>query len=56
MRHEKWQRFTVRKEEFTSQNRRPVVFSKTDTCKVKNTEGIGKLLVILNSSVGSAHF
>ena len=32
------------------------IFSKIATYKVKNTEGIGKLLIILDSSVGSAHF
>ena len=56
MRHEKWQKFTVRKEEFTFQNRRPVFLDKLLTVKCRIPKGIGKLLIILDSSVGSAHF
>ena len=55
-RHEKWQRFTVRKEEFTFQNRRPVILAKLIPVKLTIPKGIGKLLIILDSSVGSAHF
>ena len=53
-RHEKWQRFTVRKEEFTFQ--RPVFLAKLIPVKCRIPKGIRKLLIILDSSVGSAHF
>ena len=56
VRHEKWQRFTVRKEKFTFQNRRPVFLDKLLPVKCRIPKGIGKLLIILDSSVGSAHF
>ena len=55
-RHEKWQRFTVRKEESTFQNRRPVFLAKLIPVKCRIPKGIGKLLIILDSSFRSAHF
>ena len=55
-RHEKWQRFTVRKEEFTFLNRRLVFLAKLIPVKCRIPKGIDKLLIILDSSVGSAHF
>ena len=54
-RHEKWQRFTVRKEEFTFQNRRPVFLAKLIPVKCRIPKGIAKLHIILHSSVGSTH-